>query len=99
SGCSLLPIPARNDRPARNSGSSSRDYRLPAKASDHPDVQFCNTHVSFEPPPCDEFTTSEPLRRATRVSPPGTIVIFSPNRTYGRKSTCRGSIRPFIKHG
>ena len=27
--------------------------------------------MSLLPPPCDEFTTSEPLRSATRVSPPG----------------------------
>ena len=27
--------------------------------------------VSLLPPPCDEFTTSEPRRSATRVSPPG----------------------------
>ena len=33
------------------------------------------------PPPCDELTTSEPLRSATRVSPPGTIVVFSPKST------------------
>ena len=38
------------------------------------------THVSLLPPPCEEFTTSEPLRMATRVSPPGTIVTFSPMR-------------------
>src|SRR5690242_11748133 len=31
-----------------------------------------STQVSFVPPPCDEFTTSEPLRNATRVKPPGT---------------------------
>ena len=30
-----------------------------------------STHVSLLPPPCDEFTTSEPLRIAPRVSPPG----------------------------
>ena len=30
-----------------------------------------STQVSLLPPPCDEFTTSEPLRSATRVSPPG----------------------------
>src|SRR5208282_2228185 len=40
--------------------------------------QFCRTHVSFEPPPCDELTTSEPFRSATRVRPPGIMVIFSP---------------------
>ena len=28
------------------------------------------TQVSFEPPPCDELTTSEPSTKATRVSPP-----------------------------
>ena len=39
------------------------------------------THVSFDPPPCDEFTTSEPLRRATRVRPPGMMVVFSPLKT------------------
>ena len=30
--------------------------------------------MSLLPPPCDELTTSEPLRSATRVRPPGTIV-------------------------
>src|SRR5437868_5293435 len=37
-----------------------------------------STHVSLLPPPCDEFTTSEPLRNATLVRPPGTSVTFSP---------------------
>jgi hypothetical protein len=41
-------------------------------------AQLCNTHVSFDPPPCDELTTSDPLRSATRVSPPGAIVTLSP---------------------
>jgi RNA polymerase sigma factor (sigma-70 family) len=27
------------------------------------------------PPPCDEFTTSEPLRNATRVRPPGSTQV------------------------
>ena len=36
------------------------------------------TQVSLLPPPWDEFTTSEPLRRATRVRPPGTMVTLSP---------------------
>ena len=36
------------------------------------------THESLLPPPCDELTTSEPFRNATRVRPPGTMVIFSP---------------------
>ncbi len=39
-----------------------------------------STQVSLLPPPCDELTTSEPRRSATRVNPPGTIVIFSPYR-------------------
>jgi hypothetical protein len=37
-----------------------------------------STQVSLLPPPCDEFTTSEPRRSATRVSPPGTRVTRSP---------------------
>ena len=32
-----------------------------------------STQVSLLPPPCDEFTTSDPLRSATRVNPPGTM--------------------------
>jgi hypothetical protein len=51
------------------------------------------------PPPCDELTTSDPLRKATRVSPPGTITTLSPDRLYGRRSTCRDSITPSMKHG
>ena len=34
--------------------------------------------MSFEPPPCDELTTSDPFRRATRVRPPGVTTVFSP---------------------
>src|SRR5258706_1719885 len=45
-------------------------------------------HVSFVPPPCEEFTTSEPSRNATRVSPPGTIITSLPDSTKGRKSMC-----------
>ena len=30
--------------------------------------------MSLLPPPCDELTTSDPLRSATRVRPPGTMV-------------------------
>ena len=51
----------------------------------------CNTQVSLVPPPCDELTTREPSVRATRVSPPGTTVTSSPERTNGRRSTCRGA--------
>ena len=58
-----------------------------------------NTQVSLLPPPCEEFTTSDPFRSATRVSPPGTNVIFSPIRMYGRRSICRDSTPPSIKQG
>ena len=47
--------------------------------------------MSFVPPPWLEFTTSEPSFNATRVRPPGTMVIFLPDRTNGRRSTWRGA--------
>src|SRR6202795_5027637 len=47
------------------------------------------TQVSLLPPPCEELTTSEPARRATRVKPPGMIVTFSPDKMNGRKSRWR----------
>jgi hypothetical protein len=34
--------------------------------------------VSFEPPPWELLTIIEPSRSATRVSPPGMILISSP---------------------
>lgn len=37
-----------------------------------------STQVSLDPPPCEEFTTSDPLRNATRVNPPGFTEILSP---------------------
>jgi len=37
--------------------------------------------------PCEELTTREPFLSATRVSPPGVTVTFSPYRMYGRRST------------
>ena len=40
--------------------------------------QSARTQVSLLPPPCDELTTSDPLVRATRVSPPGTTSMPSP---------------------
>src|SRR6266568_4031333 len=52
------------------------------------------TQVSLEPPPWEELTTSEPRLSATRVSPPGTTVMSSPTRTYGRRSTWQGSNTP-----
>ena len=33
-------------------------------------VEMSTTQVSLLPPPCEEFTISDPARRATRVSPP-----------------------------
>ena len=49
------------------------------------------TQVSLEPPPWEELTTSEPRRSATRVSPPGRTVTFSPATTNGRRSMWRPS--------
>ena len=39
-----------------------------------------STQVSLLPPPCDEFTTIDSGLSATRVSPPGTMVTFSPSK-------------------
>src|SRR6185503_18085155 len=56
--------------------------------------------LSLVPPPWLEFTTSEPLRRATRVRPPGTMVVpLAPVRTNGRKSTWRGATPCSVKVG
>src|SRR5437868_1585953 len=52
---------------------------------------YPSTQVSLVPPPCDEFTTSDPSRRATRVSPPGTRSTVLPDSTYGRRSMWRGA--------
>ena len=63
-------------------------------AAEHvgPPVASCaSTQVSLVPPPCDELTTSEPSRSATRVRPPGTRLTVLPDSTYGRKSTWRGA--------
>ncbi len=65
----------------------------------HGPIYSSRTHVSLLPPPCDEFTTSDPLLSATRVNPPGTIETSLPNSTYGLRSTWRGSIRPSMKQG
>ena len=50
-------------------------------------TQHASTQVSFVPPPCEEFTTNEPSRNATRVRPPGTMTMSRPESTNGRKST------------
>src|SRR5580704_19726772 len=57
--------------------------------------RWSTTHVSFEPPPWLELTTSPPSWRATRVRPPGRTHTRSPSLTAnGRKSTCRGAMPP-----
>ena len=54
----------------------------------HSSCQRSTTQVSLLPPPCDEFTTSDPSRSATLVNPPGTISIpDGPQSAYGRRST------------
>src|SRR5687768_10536468 len=58
-----------------------------------------STHVSFVPPPCDEFTTSEPSLSATRVRPPGTKVTSRPDSTKGRRSICLGAMPASTKVG
>ena len=47
--------------------------------------------MSFDPPPCEELTISEPLRSATRESPPGRTQVLLPVIAKGRRSTWRGS--------
>src|SRR3546814_17361644 len=51
-----------------------------------------STQVSLVPPPWLELTTSEPSVSATRVRPPGTMVLpVAPVRLQGRRTTWRGS--------
>src|SRR5262245_33663752 len=52
---------------------------------------FSITQVSLLPPPWLEFTTSDPLTSAVRVSPPGSTHVDRPLTLYGRRSTCRGA--------
>ena len=49
--------------------------------SEHLSVSPRRTQVSLVPPPCEEFTTSDPFFSATRVSPPGTMRTRSPTST------------------
>src|SRR6202012_3031102 len=51
-----------------------------------------STQVSFDPPPGEEFTTSEFLRSATRVRPPGRTQVSLPVTAKGRRSIWRGSM-------
>src|ERR1017187_1119924 len=53
-----------------------------------------STQVSLLPPPCDELTTIESFRKATRVRPPGMIEMRSPDKMNGRRSTWRPSTVP-----
>ena len=55
-----------------------------------------STQVSFVPPPCDELTTSEPSRSATRVRPPGhqlTRLARTARRAAGRCAAARCPLR------
>ena len=56
-----------------------------------PPSSGASTQVSLVPPPWLELTTSEPSFSATRVRPPGTMVILRPDSTKGRRSTWRGA--------
>ena len=81
----------RRRSPARRSGSSRTCSRRrdTAAAITSGDPTSASTQVSLPPPPCDELTTSEPRRSATRVSPPGVTFTSRPNSTNGRRSTWR----------
>ena len=54
---------------------------LPPLSGNYPTYVGCyrlSTQVSLLPPPCDELTTSEPRRKATRVNPPGRMEMRDP---------------------
>src|SRR6185369_11861148 len=72
--CACVPIPE---------GGGTVSIAASASASS------ASTQVSLLPPPCEEFTTSEPSRNATRVRPPGSMFTSDPVSTYGRRSTWR----------
>ena len=56
--------------------------------------------MSLVPPPWLEFTTSDPLLIATRVNPPGVILIPCGDiSTKGRRSTWRGASPALVKIG
>src|SRR5574341_2405763 len=84
-------------RPAVHAFPPAADHSSPFPLPFHPSAfrlhpYSSSTQVSLVPPPCEELTTSEPSRSATRVSPPGTSVTALPLNTYGRRSTWRGAI-------
>ena len=65
-----------------------------ARARSGASASCSSTQVSLEPPPWLELTIIEPSRSATRVSPPGTMWMFSPKTANGRRSTWRGASAP-----
>src|SRR5207245_353828 len=69
-----LQVTAHPVQTVRDSGEHCRSPALSSYRLHH----ARRTQVSLLPPPCDELTTSDPRRSATRVSPPGTRVTFSP---------------------
>ena len=68
---------ATSSRRARDSAPSSRCARRRATGGSARSISrsfdrvTATIQVSLLPPPCDELTTSEPRRSATRVRPPG----------------------------
>src|ERR1700760_978570 len=83
-------------RPVRHSGGANRGFRRFATAwarySSRIQIYSSRIHVSLVPPPWLELTTSEPSFSATRVNPPGTMVVrLEPVSTKGRRSTWRGA--------
>src|SRR5215211_2972500 len=60
-------------------------------ARQHASSYSSRIQVSLVPPPWLELTTSEPSFSATRVSPPGMMVVLRPDSTKGRRSTWRGA--------
>ena len=68
----LLPRSAALER---SGGSARGSMKSPVIRLVRESVRQATTQVSLLPPPCDEFTTSEPGLSATRVSPPGSTKI------------------------
>src|SRR4029077_19626438 len=90
------PEPSQQGGGDGESGASERQRKdLQTAISLIQNPHSCKIQVSLVPPPWLELTTSEPSFSATRVSPPGTMVVRSrPVSTNGLRSTWRGA-RPF----
>ena len=69
---------------------------IPSGSARSVSLPSSSTQVSFEPPPREELTIIESSISATRVSPPGTILMSSPKTANGRRSTWRGARRPSL---